>query len=252
MKKKNKEKSDIWARFPKLNNISKDKFPNHLLIIPDGNGRWAKKLGKYPLEGHKKGAEVIKKVLNDLSDLPIKYVTVWGFSSDNWRRAPWEVSGLMKIFEQYVKNNLSQLLKNDKRFIQLGRKDRIPVSLKNILSAVEKDTQKGKNGFFCIAIDFGGDDQELRMMEKARKLPKNINLNSDTIKKLRDGDGKIPPADLIIRTSGEQRISNLGWLAENAEFYSIKRLLPDTNTKDFVEGIIEYSKRDRRFGGRKN
>ncbi len=252
MKKKNKEKSDIWKRFPKLNNISKNKFPNHLLIIPDGNGRWAKKLGKYPLEGHKKGAEVIKKVLNDLCDLPIKYVTVWGFSTNNWKRSKSEVKALMDLFEKAVKEDLARLIKTNTRFIHIGRKDRIPKSLAIAIQNSENKTKANKSRLFCSAIDFGGEDQELRMMQKVRDLPKDIEITSQAVEKLRDAGGLIPPADLVIRTSGEQRLSGLGWLGDYAEFYVIKKLLPDTDTEDFIRGIIEYSKRDRRFGGRKN
>ena len=248
---KKKDQKNIWNQFPALKAIPKDKFPAHLLIIPDGNGRWAKKLGKNPLEGHKKGAEVIKKVFNDLYKLPIKYVTVWGFSSDNWKRDQKEVTGLMRIFQQYLKNELRQLLKNDKKFIHLGKKDRLSQGLIKLIDDSEKETRNGKDGFFCLALDFGGEDQELRMMEKARRLPQNVSLTSSVLRSLRDGNGEIPPADLVIRTSGEQRLSGLGWLGDYAEFYVIKKLLPDADTQDFIQGILEYSKRERRFGGRK-
>lgn len=249
--KKKKEDNDIWEKFSKLKSIPKEKFPQHLLIIPDGNGRWAKKHNKFSFEGHRAGAEVIKKILDDIQALPIKYVTVWGFSSDNWKRSSKEIEGLMKIFQIFIKSNLKQLLKNDKKFIHLGRKDRIPKSLKNILDNTEKNTASGKNGYFSIALDFGGEDQEIRIIERARKLSRKTKINTEVLNKLRDGKGEIPPADLIIRTSGEKRLSGLGWLGDYAEFYSIEKLLPDTQTKDFINGIVDYAKRERRFGGRK-
>lgn len=243
-------KNNILDKFPKLKNISEDKFPKHLLIIPDGNGRWARKYGKSPSAGHQKGAGVLKKVLGDLQQLPIEYVTVWGFSSDNWKRTSGEVYGLMKIFEQYIKRELEQLTKNDKKFIHIGRKDRLPKYLTDLLENLEKKTARGKNGYFCLALDFGGEDQELRIIEGARKLPKNAKINLETVKKLRDGRGEVPPADLIIRTSGELRLSGLGWLGDYAEFYVIKRMLPDADSSDFAKGILAFTKRKRRFGAR--
>lgn len=251
MKNNRQATSDIWSKYPKLKKISKDKFPKHLLIIPDGNGRWAKKHNLPTFAGHKKGAEMLKKVLNDLQDLPIKYVTVWGFSSDNWKRSSIEIKGLMRIFQEYLRNELRGLLKNNKRFIHLGRKDRFPDSLKKIILNMEEETGSGKNGFFSLALDFSGQDQEIRIIERARELPGTTKITKKILQSLRDGKGIIPPADLVIRTSGEQRLSGLGWLGDYAEFYSIKKLLPDSSTQDFIEGLIEYSKRERRFGGRK-
>ncbi|MEK7573689.1 MAG: polyprenyl diphosphate synthase [Patescibacteria group bacterium] len=244
-------KKNILDKFPQLKSIPKDKFPKHLLIIPDGNGRWAKKRGKPTFEGHRKGAEVLKKILNDLQQLPIKYVTVWGFSSDNWKRNSEEVSGLMRIFKQYLKKELKELLKDKKKFIHLGRRDRLPKDIVELIETSEKNTKEGDNGYFCLALDFGGEDQEIRIIEKARRLPKQTKITPVVLGKLRDGRGEVPPADLVIRTSGELRLSGLGWLGDYAEFYSIKKLLPDADTEDFVQGIIEYSGRDRRFGGRK-
>lgn len=243
-------KTDIWEKFPKLKSIPEDKFPRHLLIIPDGNGRWAKQHGKFTFEGHKKGAEVLKKILNELHQLPVEYVTVWGFSADNWKRNSEEVSGLMKIFKQYLKRELKELLKDRKKFIHLGRRDRLPKDIVELIETSEKNTKEGDNGYFCLALDFSGEDQEIRILEKARNLPKNVKITKEVLKTLRDGRGEVPPADLVIRTSGEQRLSGLGWLGDYAEFYSIEKLLPDTNSEDFIKGLFEFTKRNRRFGGR--
>jgi len=240
----------VWDRFPQLKQIPKEKLPNHVLIIPDGNGRWAQVNGSPPIIGHTKGYLVLKEVMENLQYMPIKTVTVWGFATDNWKRSKGEIDGLMKLFEKGLKEVLPKLLKTNSRFIHLGRKDRIPKSLKAAIEKTEKLTQENDGKISCLAVDFGGQDQELRMMQKAHNLPKNIELTPEVMEKIRDGKGIIPPADLIIRTSGEQRTSDLGWLAANSEFYSIKKLLPDTSTNDFIEALIDYSKRERRFGGR--
>jgi len=243
-------KKSIFDKFPLLKEIPKEKFPNHVLIIPDGNGRWAQINGKPTVVGHAKGYLVLKQVMENLQYMPIKIVTVWGFATDNWKRPKEEIDDLMKLFEQGLKELLPKLLKTNSRFIHLGRKDRIPLSLKKNFEKAEKTTSENKGKLFCLAIDFGGQDQELRIMQSVHKLPQDIEITSEVMEKLRDGKGLIIPADLIIRTSGEQRTSDLGWLAQNAEFYSIKKLLPQTGIEDFVNAIIDYSKRQRRFGGR--
>lgn len=242
--------SGVWDQFPQLKQIPKEKFPNHVLIIPDGNGRWAQKMNKLPIFGHSQGMKIVKKVLNNLKDLPIGIITVWGFSTNNWKRQKNEVDSLMKLFESAIKENLPELIKNNTRFIHLGRKDRIPYSLTKIVEEAEKKTRYNTKRIFCLAVDFGGEDQELRILKEVRKLPKSIDVTLKVVEKLRDGKGLVTPADLIIRTSNEQRTSDLGWLERNSEFYSIPRLLPEANIQDFVDAIVDYSKRERRFGGR--
>lgn len=240
----------VLDRYPELKKIPKEKFPNHLLIIPDGNGRWAERMNKPPIIGHKKGYKVLKEALETLQDLPINIVTIWGFASDNWKRPKQEIENLMRLFRAAIESNLSSLLKNKSKFIHLGRKDRIPDYLKQTIIKAEQKTADNNRRIFCLAIDFGGEDQVLRMMQKANNLPKNTNITLDIVKNLRDGNGDIPPADLIIRTSGEQRVSDIGWLSSNAEFYSILKFLPEAQISDFIEAITDYSKRNRRFGGR--
>lgn len=240
----------VFERFPQLKKIPAEKLPNHVLIIPDGNGRWAKKINSVPIIGHRQGFKVLKEILKNLQELPINIVSIWGFAADNWKRSKKEIGDLMKLFEEGLKDSLPDLIKNKSRLIHLGRKDRIPYSLKQMLEKIEKATKNNKGKILCLAIDFGGEDQELRLIKEIQKLPKNTEITTELITQLRDGHGKISPADLIIRTSGEQRISDVGWLGLNSEFYSVNKLLPDTKLKDFIDAIIDYSKRERRFGGR--
>lgn len=233
-----------------IESIPEEAFPNHVLIIPDGNGRWAEKFHKLPSFGHKHGFKILRKVVRQLQNFPIDILTIWAFSSDNWKRGSQETSALMKIAEAGIKESLPEIIEKKMRFVHLGRRDRIPKALKKIIEAAEKQTKNNSGKIFCVAIDFSGQDQEIRIIEKVLKLPKKTKIDFKLIKKLRDSEGIIPPADLIIRTSGEQRTSDLGWLSQNSEFYSIEKLLPETDTKDFLEAIIDYTKRERRFGGR--
>lgn len=230
--------------------IPLDKFPRHILIIPDGNGRWANRFDKDPSFGHVQGAKVLDGVLDNLRKLPIKFVTVWGFASDNWKRPPEEVNSLMQIFEQQINQILPRLMQEDMKFIHLGRKDRIPDSLRGTIDRAEQLTEDNSKQVLSLAIDFGGDDQLIRIIQVVRCLPKEIEITPEIIQRLRDGQGEVPPADLIIRTSGENRTSDIGWLGTNSEFYSIKKLLPDSKVEDFLFAFLDYSKRSRRFGAR--
>ena len=243
-------KTSVFEQFPKLKGIPSERFPHHVLIIPDGNGRWAKKMNSIPIIGHRQGFKVLKKVLRNLQELPIDIVTIWGFAADNWKRPEKEIEELMRLFEEGLRDIVPDLIKNKSKFIHLGRKDRIPLSLQNTIKKAEKVSRNNKGKILCLAIDFGGGDQELRIMQAIQKLPKNTNITPELVQELRDGQGEIPPADLIIRTSGENRTSDIGWLGANAEFYSIPKLLPDAKMEDFAKAIIDYSKRERRFGGR--
>lgn len=245
-------KQTFFDRFSKLKDIPLDKFPRHVFIIPDGNGRWAQKLGNVVLKGHETGARVIRQLLRDLGEIEqIKIVTVWGFSSDNWKRGKKEVAGLMALFKKSFEETVGEIIERNGRFIHLGRKDRIPKDLLKTIETVEKKTKENTGQIVCIAIDFGGEDQELRVIEKARKLPLSIPTNKKLLWQLRDGSGTITPADLLIRTAGERRTSDVGWLNSSpTEIYIINKLFPDISTSDIIEAISDFSKRERRMGAR--
>lgn len=147
-----------------IERIPKDKFPAHVLIIPDGNGRWAKQFNMHPSFGHLHGSEVLRKVLDNLERLPIKFITVWGFSSDNWKRPAEEINSLMEIFERELSSSFPKLMEDNTRFVHLGRKDRIPESLKGTFDMVENKTRKNNHQVLSFAIDFGGEDQIFRML----------------------------------------------------------------------------------------
>lgn len=246
-------KQSIFDRFPIVKTISKEKFPKHVVIIPDGNGRWAQQENKFVLHGHQKGAEVIKNILRDLGELDgIKIVTLWGFSADNWKRSEKEVKGLLFLIQKQIEETIAEVKERNNRFFHLGRKDRLPASLLEIITNAENETRGNPGQIICVAIDFGGEDQELRLIESARNISKETNITKEVLWQLRDGHGLIPPADLLIRTAGEKRTSDIGWLnGAPTELYFIEKLFPDVTTEDIVEAIVDFSKRDRRFGARK-
>lgn len=251
--------TSIYERFPSLKPVEdKGLIPQHVAIIMDGNRHWAKKkFGEdaKPIQGHTQGMENIIGILRDLREIKaIRNVTLWAFSPENWQRDPEEVDDLMKLFARAIPATLLEIKDNNGRFVHLGRKDRISKAVTDAIEIAETETAGNTGQTVCLAIDYGSEDQELRVMQKLVDLqltkdtvvtPKMLGDLRDT--HLRDGTD-IPPIDLVFRTSGQQRLSGLP-NAEYAEFYSIAAYLPDASTADFVEGLITYANRDRRFGG---
>lgn len=245
-------------RFPKLKEIiQQGKLPNHVFIIPDGNLRWVQRAHgalAVPIIGHRSGANVVQSLLRDLRELPIPFVTLWGFSVDNWGRGQQEINDLMSLSEEMIKANLDELHRSNVKFVHLGRKDRIkekyPTLLQTIVYA-EDLTSDNAGQVFSLAIDFGGEDQMVRMMQKVQELPQGTLITPEIARSLRDGGGLIPSADLIIRTSGEMRLSDVGWInGARTEIWTTPKLLPDLKTDDIVAAIVDFSGRQRRFGGR--
>jgi len=248
-----KNTQSIFERFPQLKEIPAEKFPKHIFIIPDGNGRWAKAKNQFVTFGHTKGFEVVEQLLEDLSQLQyISVVTFWGFACDNWKRSAEEIKGLMFIFTHMLKKTFYKIQKRKGKFIHIGRKDRFPKELVNVLQESEEKTKINTGQIVCAALDFGGEDQNIRVIEKARKLSADIPTTPELLWQLRDGQGLVTSADLLIRTSGEKRTSDIGWLnGSSTELYFIDKLFPDVTTEDIVDAIVDFSKRERRFGGRK-
>lgn len=229
--------------------IEKNKLPRHVAIIMDGNGRWAKERGLSRNEGHKKGSEVVKKITNYAEKLGIEYLTVYAFSTENWKRPQDEVDGLMNLLRRYLKNHIKDTKKNNAKFRVIGDRIGLPQDIQNQIEELEGLT-KDKSGICInIAINYGGRDEIIRAcrhMIEARVEPNA--LNEELFESFLDTKG-IPDPDLMIRTSGEMRTSNyLPWQLAYSEFYFTPCLWPDFTTKEFDKALEEYSNRKRRFG----
>lgn len=243
------KKKDIFEQFSNLKTISPEHFPQFIFIIPDGNRRYAKNQNKPVIWGHKKGFDVIINLLRTLRPLPVKVIGFWGFSSDNWKRNEQEIKGLMGIFELMLTKYVGELMENNSRFIHLGRKDRLPEGLVKKIKEVEEITSKNTGQIICAALDFGGEDQMIRIINKAKDLDKDVEITPELLHSLRDGNGVIPSADLIIRTS-EIRTSDVGWLnGKNTVLYFLpNKFFPEINVGDIVNGIEFFDKTERREG----
>lgn len=224
-------------------------IPEHVVIIPDGNRRWAKKHGLSPIEGHRKGLDTALKVVRDSKNLGVKILTLWGFSSENWSRPNTEVKYLMRLYTFFFKKYQDQLYREGVKFRWLGRRDRVPAALREILERIEVQTAKNNNYLLNICIDYGGREEIVRAVRKIiTKKVKPSSVNEELISKhLQTSD--LPNPDLLIRTSGEMRTSGImSWQTAYTELFFSKLMFPDFSVTELKRAISDYSHRQRRFG----
>ncbi|PWE29189.1 polyprenyl diphosphate synthase [Pararhodobacter marinus] len=228
--------------------------PRHVAIIMDGNGRWATNKGWPRLVGHRKGAERVKAIVRASSDLGIRYLTVYAFSTENWKRSTEEVLGLMKLFARYIQREAEALSKENVRMCFIGDRTRLDPKLQDLMAWIETRTANNTRLTFTIAINYGGRDELVRA---ARGLAERVAAGElkpeDIDEATLDGaldTGHLPAPDLVIRTSGETRVSNfLLWQAAYAEYEFTPVLWPDFTPEVLAEILSRFSGRDRRYGG---
>lgn len=227
------------------------KIPAHIAIIMDGNGRWARLRGKSRIYGHKKGVETVRKIVKYASRIGVKYLTLFTFSTENWDRPKREVDGLMKMFSMLLKQELPELYKNNVKIYFIGRKNKISKELLDNIKNAEEVTRENTGLKLILAVDYGGRQEIVDACKTVCKKMKTNQIeqldNVEFSKFLYLPD--VPDPDLVIRTSGEFRISNfLLWQTAYSEFYFTNVLWPDFDEKEFDKAIQDYSKRERRFG----
>lgn len=233
------------------------KIPQHIAIILDGNGRWAKAKGMPRNYGHTVGAKNVEAVCQAAYELGVKYVTMYAFSTENWNRPDGEVEALMKLLESYLKNCTRTANKNNMRVRVIGDTTRLNEHFQKQIAELEKVSANNDGLNLLIAINYGSRDEMIRGMRKMCNDVKNGKQNPDEIdehvfERYLDTAG-VPDPDLLIRTSGEQRLSNyLLWQLAYSEFYFTDVPWPDFNKEELVHAIEAYNKRDRRFGGLTN
>ena len=215
----------------------------HTAIIMDGNGRWAGARGLPRVAGHRAGVEVVRRVVEASPDLGISILTIYAFSADNWQRPPAEVSALMRLLGIYLTQETRRLINQGVRLVAIGRRDRLPASVVRLLADAERKTAAGRKLLLRVAIDYSS---RQAIADAAAKAFNNCGeLNEQTISQVLG-----PPVDLLIRTSGEQRLSDfLLWESAYAEMVFTERMWPDFSVEDLTEAVKEFHSRDRRFGG---
>ena len=224
-------------------------LPVHVVVIPDGNRRWAKERGLKGIEGHRKSAqyENILRLLEEAERLGVKYLSFWAFSTENWRRDKAEVNFLFKLLDKILDNFLYELVKRKVRFRHLGRKDRLPKQLVSKLAALEKKTENFNKLNVQLCLDYGGRDEIVRAINKM--INEGVKkVDEKSIKRYLD-TYDIPDPDLVIRTSGEHRTSGfMAFQSVYAELYFTNIKFPDFGPEDLRSAIEEFSRRKRNFG----
>lgn len=231
-----------------IDSLNKLNLPKAMLIIPDGNGRWAKNLGLSVFEGHKAGGKTFSEILKHFVRVNIDVLGAWGFSEDNWKRAPEEIARIMEVIDNVAQSNLDFMMENNIKFMVLGRRERVEKEFPHLYKTIDEVTEKtSKNTAktIVIFIDYG----ERFQLEEFAKAREAYPLLS-TYELLSKINGGLPMFDMVLRTSGELRLSGFGPMASLAEFVSVKRNLPDLTDTDIVKALGEYSSRQRRFGAR--
>ena len=229
------------------------KIPNHVAVILDGNGRWAKKRLMPRNYGHMQGAKTVEKICEEAWNMGIKYLTVYAFSTENWKRPQEEVDALMKLLTKYLDDFKKRSEADNMVLRVIGDKTGLNDEIRAKIAEIEELTKDNQGLNFTIAINYGSRDEMVRAMKKLSQDVKDGKVSPDDISEnmfenYLDTVG-IPDPDLLIRTSGEQRLSNyLLWQLAYTEFYFTDVLWPDFSRKDLEDAVIAYNKRDRRFG----
>lgn len=232
------------------------KIPQHVAIILDGNGRWAKSKGMPRNYGHTMGAKNVEVICKAAHDMGISYLTLYAFSTENWNRPDSEVSALMKLLNSYLKNCIKTAAKNNMRVRVIGDITGLDPAMQKQIAELEEASKHNDGLNFQIALNYGSRDEMIRAMKKmvedhdAGRLPAS-EINEESFTRYLDTHD-IPDPDLLIRTSGEQRLSNyLLWQLAYSEFYFTKVPWPDFSPEELKKAVEEYSNRDRRYGGLK-
>ncbi len=237
--------------------ISSGSIPSHIAIIMDGNGRWAKSKGNIRLFGHKAGVDSVRDITESCAQLGVKHLTLYAFSTENWNRPPAEINGLMKLLVHSLRNEAEKLHKNNIKLTSIGQIDRLPKSCQKQLEEVIDLTKENDRLELCLALSYSG---RWDITEAVKRMSHDVadgklspdDISDDLISNYLSTANK-PDPDLIIRTSGEYRISNfLLWQLAYSELYITKTFWPDFRRNELYRAIFSYQKRDRRYGNVKN
>lgn len=227
--------------------MNESQAPAHIAIIMDGNGRWAKERGLKRTAGHEEGAKRVRDITTHCSDIGVKYLTLYAFSTENWSRPKLEVEFLMKLLDSWLKKELPIYLKNSTKFKAIGDISRFSKSLQKTIKQTEEKTANGTELTQVLALNYGSQDEMLRAMKKLRE--KDLEITKENFEACLDTAG-MPPVDMLIRTSGEIRLSNyLLWQNAYAEMFFVSSYWPEFSTQDLDDLISDFNSRERRFGG---
>ena len=236
-----------------LKGLDKSRLPRHVAIIMDGNGRWARLRGKGRIAGHHRGRTSVRSVVQMSRKLGIPYLSLYAFSAENWLRPKDEVHALMGLLRQYLRDERPKMMRHGIRLVAIGDKDRLPAGVQNTLDHAVRATRNNTGMTILLALSYSGRSDIVKMVQQiSTKVKKGIcaveDINEDLISAHLD-TGSVPDPDLLIRTSGEMRISNFFlWQIPYTELYITHTLWPDFREKEYLDALIEFQRRRRRFG----
>jgi undecaprenyl diphosphate synthase len=233
--------------------LDPDKLPRHVAIIMDGNGRWAQRRGLPRIEGHRRGAVAVRDVVRAAREVELRALTLYAFSSQNWQRPPEEVGMLMQLLRDYVIEERDELMDNGIRLIAIGDVDRLPDFVKDPLETLMRDSAGNRSMTLCLALSYGGRESIVSTARALCELAARGVLKPDEVTEDRFSTalqtGGLPQLDLLVRTSGEERLSNfLLWEAAYAELYFTETFWPDFGKEELYMALDSYRRRERRFG----
>jgi len=236
-----------------MEQLNPDKLPRHVAIIMDGNGRWAKKRGFDRIAGHRKGIQSVRDVVRTSRELGIGWLTLYAFSEENWKRPRYEIKALMSLLNRFLKDELKEMLDNGIRLACIGQTEKLPPEVQRTLWQTIERTAHNKEMTLTLALSYGGRQE---IVGAVRNMLKDIEKDTLNVKQITEerlskylNTSDIPDPDLLIRTSGEHRISNfLLWQIAYTEIFVTPTLWPDFHRERYLEALLDYQKRERRFG----
>jgi len=229
--------------------IDPNRMPAHVGIIMDGNGRWAKNRGFIRSKGHREGLESAKRIVKAASDLGLKYISLYVFSTENWKRAEEEISFLMVLIKTYLKSEFQFYKDNKIKVVHSGDLGGLPEDIQREIKTIVQDTKDFTGLTMNLLINYGGKNEILRAVNRWRRSEETEELTEERLYSYLDTP-EVPPLDLVVRSAGERRLSNfLLWQSAYTEYFFSEKLWPDWYPDDLYDALLAYQKRDRRFGG---
>ena len=236
-----------------METLDLQKLPKHVAIIMDGNGRWAKQRAMNRIRGHEEGAESVRAIVRATREIGIPWLTLYAFSEENWRRPRYEVEALMVLLKRFLQSELREMLDNGIRFQAIGRLHKLPNDVQGTVREIAERTASNQNMVLTLALSYGGRQEITDAVRKIIQRVEAGGIRSSDISEALISENlysaNMPDPDLLIRTSGECRVSNfLLWQIAYAEIYMTQTYWPDFRKEEYVQALIEYQKRERRFG----
>jgi undecaprenyl diphosphate synthase len=233
--------------------VNPQRLPRHIAVIMDGNGRWARKKALNRIRGHEEGTNSVREIVRASREIGISQLTLYAFSEENWKRPKYEINALMGILKRFLKSELDEMMANGIRFKAIGNTEKLPKNVQKLIVETSEKTSLNKDMILCLALSYGGRQEIVRAVKKIAENVQSGDIQPSEITESHISEALytagMPDPDLLIRTSGEFRISNfMLWQIEYTEIYITPTLWPDFRKKEFLQSIEEFQKRERRFG----